>query len=110
MAGFCESWASFIIVESPREMDSVRHVILVLSGKGGVGKSTVSFNLALALSLNGYRVGLLDVDLCGPSIPRICGLDGMPVHQGSQGWIPVREKPVSQRFVIAVGLPLVVAS
>ena len=53
----------------------VRHVILVLSGKGGVGKSTVSVNLAYALSNRGSRVGLLDLDMHGPNIPKMLGIE-----------------------------------
>lgn len=56
------------------KMQFVKHKILVLSGKGGVGKSTVSSQLALALASMDYQVGLLDLDLCGPSIPRMLGL------------------------------------
>ena len=52
------------------------HCIIVMSGKGGVGKSTISANLAVSLSLNGYNVGLLDADLTSPSIPRLLGLSG----------------------------------
>ncbi|KAJ3093869.1 cytosolic Fe-S cluster assembly factor cfd1 [Physocladia obscura] len=65
-------------------------VILVLSGKGGVGKSTVSTSLALGLALGGARVGILDVDLTGPSVPRMLGVSERRVHQGSRGWVPVR--------------------
>ena len=57
----------------------IRHKIMVLSGKGGVGKSTVAVNLAAGLAMAGKRVGLLDVDLHGPSIPKLLGLDGTPV-------------------------------
>lgn len=53
----------------------VKHVILVLSGKGGVGKSTVSVNLAYALSNHGYKVGLLDLDMHGPNIPKMLGIE-----------------------------------
>jgi Mrp family chromosome partitioning ATPase len=53
-----------------------KHKIIVLSGKGGVGKSTVSANLAMALAKKGYKVGLLDCDLHGPSIPKILGVEG----------------------------------
>ena len=53
----------------------VKHVILVLSGKGGVGKSTVSVNLAFALSSHGYKVGLLDLDIHGPNIPKMLGIE-----------------------------------
>lgn len=63
----------------------MNHVILVLSGKGGVGKSTVTIQLALGLVKAGKRVGILDVDLCGPSIPRMLGLNGSDVHQSSSG-------------------------
>ena len=59
----------------PKAEISVRHVILVLSGKGGVGKSTVSVNLAYALSGHGYQVGLLDLDLHGPTIPKMLGVE-----------------------------------
>ena len=55
-------------------MSHIQNTILVLSGKGGVGKSTVSTQLAFALASMGKQVGLLDVDICGPSIPRMLGL------------------------------------
>lgn len=57
----------------------VAHVVLVMSGKGGVGKSTTATNLALALSRSGYRTGLLDADIYGPSIPTMLGVTGRPV-------------------------------
>jgi len=61
----------------------VRHIILVMSGKGGVGKSSVACNLALALGRAGWRVGLLDADMYGPSIPTMLGVSGRPVsHDG----------------------------
>ncbi len=66
----------------------VKHVIAVGSGKGGVGKSTVSVNLALALSDIGYRVGLLDVDVYGPSIPLMLGVDGHPLINAQQKLVP----------------------
>lgn len=57
---------------------NVRNVILVMSGKGGVGKSTVAANLALALQRSGLRVGLLDADMYGPSVPTMLGVSGQP--------------------------------
>ena len=67
----------------------VRHKVLVLSGKGGVGKSTMTAQLAFALAGQGLRVGLLDIDICGPSIPHMLGLMGQSIHQSASGWAPV---------------------
>jgi len=60
-------------------MARIKHKIVVLSGKGGVGKSTIAVNLAMALTLAGKRVGLLDVDIHGPSVPTMLGLEQAPV-------------------------------
>lgn len=62
----------------------VKNVLLVMSGKGGVGKSTVATNLALALKRRGYRVGLLDADMYGPSIPTMLGVTGRPTSDGNK--------------------------
>jgi ATP-binding protein involved in chromosome partitioning len=62
----------------------VTNVVLVMSGKGGVGKSTVAANLALALARMGQRVGLLDADIYGPSIPTMLGITGRPLSDGTK--------------------------
>jgi len=59
----------------PKVSIDVKHVIMVLSGKGGVGKSTVSVNLAYSLSSHGYKVGLLDLDMHGPNVPKMLGIE-----------------------------------
>jgi ATP-binding protein involved in chromosome partitioning len=69
-------------------LPGVRHVIAVGSGKGGVGKSTVSVNLALALAGEGYRVGILDADVYGPSIPLMLGARGQPMVTPEERIIP----------------------
>jgi Mrp family chromosome partitioning ATPase len=73
-ASTCESAHSGQNLPKRADVD-VRHVIMVLSGKGGVGKSTVSVNLAYSLSNHGFRVGLLDLDMHGPNIPKMLGIE-----------------------------------
>ncbi|KAL9618111.1 MAG: hypothetical protein Q9160_007118 [Pyrenula sp. 1 TL-2023] len=65
------------------------NIVLILSGKGGVGKSSVTLQLALALTALGRNVGILDVDLTGPSIPRMLGLESAKITQVVGGWKPV---------------------
>lgn len=67
----------------------IEHVIVVLSGKGGVGKSTVAVNLATALMMAGKRVGLLDVDIHGPSIPTMLGLEHETIRGSEEGLLPI---------------------
>ncbi|VVT43545.1 uncharacterized protein SAPINGB_P000034 [Magnusiomyces paraingens] len=76
-------------------LDSVKHIVLVLSGKGGVGKSSVTTQIALTLVAKNYKVGVLDIDLTGPSAPRMFGLEGRQVHQSVAGWVPVYAQPPS---------------
>lgn len=65
-------------------LDNIRFKLFVMSGKGGVGKSSIAVNLAAALALKGYRVGLLDVDIHGPSVPHLLGLTGsLEISRGS---------------------------
>ncbi|XP_011497809.1 PREDICTED: cytosolic Fe-S cluster assembly factor NUBP2 homolog [Ceratosolen solmsi marchali] len=87
-------------------LESVKHVFLVLSGKGGVGKSTVSSQVALALKESGFKVGLLDIDLCGPSIPYLLDLEVEDVHQSSEGWVPVFADSEQKLAVMSIGFLL----
>ena len=68
----------------PKLMPGVRHVVAVASGKGGVGKSTTAVNLAVSLARQGKRVGLLDADVYGPSLPKMLGIGGKPETQGGR--------------------------
>jgi len=81
---------------STEEANEVRHTVAVMSGKGGVGKSLVTGLLAVALGRAGYRVGILDADLTGPSIPQMFGVAGRPYGSAS-GILPIASptgKPV----------------
>lgn len=71
----------------------IKHTLIVLSGKGGVGKSTVSVNLAMSLSMKGFRAGLLDVDIHGPSIPTLLGLNGQRPTVAPDGIQPIECRP-----------------
>lgn len=75
--------------QGPQRLPGVRHVVAVASGKGGVGKSTVSANLAVALAGMGLKVGLLDADIYGPSQPRMMGTTARPKSVGERGIEPV---------------------
>ncbi len=72
---------------APRK--GIRSVIAVMSGKGGVGKSTVTALLATAMAKNGHKSGILDADITGPSIPRLFGLKGGRLETGPRGLIPL---------------------
>jgi ATP-binding protein involved in chromosome partitioning len=66
---------------------SVKHKIVVMSGKGGVGKSTIAVNLATALARKGRKVGLLDADIHGPSVPKLLGVPNLPLSMNDKGHI-----------------------
>ena len=78
----------------------IRHKIVVISGKGGVGKSTVAVNLAVSLMLSGKKVGLLDVDIHGPSVPTMLGLEGRSVRGENGELLPIE---VDDLKVLSIG-------
>lgn len=79
----------------PAKVPGVKQIIAIASGKGGVGKSTVSANLATALAAEGKRVGLLDADVYGPSQPRMLGVSGRPSSPDGKTIIPLRNHGVT---------------
>jgi ATP-binding protein involved in chromosome partitioning len=87
----------------------VKNVIAVASGKGGVGKSTVSVNMAVALSQSGARVGLLDADIYGPTVPLLMGADEQPELRGDK-IVPIERfgvKIMSMGFFLEEGRAVV---
>ena len=75
-------------------LSKIRHVIIVMSGKGGVGKSTVSSNLAQALSLKGYQTGLMDIDITGPNIPKMFHIEDEKLYANDNNkLIPISVPP-----------------
>ncbi|HOI42467.1 MAG TPA: Mrp/NBP35 family ATP-binding protein, partial [Elusimicrobiales bacterium] len=74
-------------------MSAVRNKVLVMSGKGGVGKSTVSVNLAAAMAAAGKKTGLLDIDLHGPNIPRMLGVTGARLEAEGEELLPYEAAP-----------------
>jgi ATP-binding protein involved in chromosome partitioning len=98
------------VQRGPAGVPGVAHVLAVASGKGGVGKSTVAVNLALALSQLGHRVGLLDADVYGPSVPLMLGLTERPQSTADKRIIPLERfglKVISLGLFIAEGTPVI---
>ncbi len=79
-----EETAQRAVAQDPQLIPEVKHVVAVASGKGGVGKSTVAANLAIALGQGGARVGLLDADIYGPSVPMMFGITERPFVEGNR--------------------------
>ncbi|AUC56079.1 sodium:proton antiporter (plasmid) [Sagittula sp. P11] len=87
--------------QGPQKIPGVDHLIAIASGKGGVGKSTVSANLACSLAQQGKRVGLLDADVYGPSQPRMLGVSGRPASPDGKTILPLRNHGVT---MMSIGL------
>ncbi len=75
--------------EARKRLSKIKHKIIVLSGKGGVGKSFITANIAAALAQKGYVVGVFDADIHGPSIPKIFGVHGQSLYAGPGGIMPL---------------------
>lgn len=94
--GICSSCAERKSCDDPRagdfktkeRMKRIKYKIVIGSGKGGVGKSTVAVNLAAALQKMGYKVGILDADITGPNIPKLLGIEGRKLMSGEEGLEP----------------------
>jgi ATP-binding protein involved in chromosome partitioning len=108
------TWGSMVRRAAPRTAEQllpgVKNVIAVASGKGGVGKSTVAVNLAVALARDGAAVGLLDADITGPNVPIMLGLDGQPGKSEQEKIIPLSRhgvKAISIQFFVPAGQPII---
>ena len=93
-------------------IEGVKHIVAVASGKGGVGKSTVTVNLALAMAAEGYRVGLLDADIYGPSQAQMLGIaPGVrPQPAGENAFAPLEAhglQAMSMAFMVDIDEPMV---
>ncbi len=106
------SWEvlSHTVQKGVKPLDGVKNMIAVASGKGGVGKSTVAVNLALALSAEGARVGILDADIYGPSQPRMLGITGKPESRDGKTMEPLTRydlQAMSIGFLIEEETPMI---
>jgi ATP-binding protein involved in chromosome partitioning len=112
--GVAIEWAATVRRAAPRSAEQlvpgVKNVLAVASGKGGVGKSTVSVNLAVALAKAGATVGLLDADITGPNIPMMLGIEGQPGASANNKILPLERhgvKAISIQFFVPEGQPIV---
>ncbi len=95
---------------APQMLPGVKNIVAVASGKGGVGKTTISVNLAVALARAGASVGLLDADITGPNIPMMIGAEGQPAASPSGKITPIEAngvKVISIQFFLPEGQPVV---
>ncbi len=107
-------WAATVRRAAPRAAEQllpgVKNVLAIASGKGGVGKSTVSVNVAVALARAGASVGLLDADITGPNIPMMLGVEGQPTASENNRIVPLERhgvKVISIQFFVPEGQPIV---
>ena len=108
------TWGAMVRRAAPQQpqqlLPGVKNIIAVASGKGGVGKSTVSVNLAVALAQAGASVGLLDADITGPNIPMMLGVEGQPKASPNNKITPLERhgvKCISIQFFVPEGQPIV---
>ncbi|MEA2610587.1 MAG: ATP-binding protein involved in chromosome partitioning, partial [Chloroflexota bacterium] len=108
------TWGAMVRRSQPRQAEQlvpgVKNIIAVASGKGGVGKSTVSVNHAVALAQAGASVGLLDADITGPNVPLMLGLEGQPKASANNKITPLERygvKAISIQFFVPEGQPIV---
>lgn len=98
-----------------KSMGRIKNKIMVMSGKGGVGKTTVAVNLAFALQMKGYNVGLIDVDIHGPNVPKMLGIEDMKLDAAEDGikpaMIPIGAgralKAMSLAFLLEKDVPVI---
>jgi ATP-binding protein involved in chromosome partitioning len=108
------NWGAMVRRAQPRQSEQlvpgVKNILAVASGKGGVGKSTVSVNLAVALAQAGAAVGLLDADITGPNVPQMLGVEGQPKASENNKITPLERwgvKTISIQFFVPEGQPIV---
>jgi len=107
----CASGETKTILKTEKEevqsrLEEIEHKILVLSGKGGVGKSTFATNLCWALASTTKEVAILDIDICGPSVPHLMGVEDGSVHKSNFGWEPVYAGEDDEVAVLSIGFLL----
>ncbi len=102
--------AAHSVQKALKPIDNVKNIIAVASGKGGVGKSTTAINLALALAIEGARVGILDADIYGPSQPRMLGVSGQPESKDGKSLEPLENygiQAMSIGFLVDEETPMI---